>query len=102
MFALQRVRAVSAAMQKLPRLVFPSHHRCFANGKSNEIEGRDRFNVLGPMARWSPVSSVMGSYPPFRVSCSLNNFRKKWEYLQKGERVPETELSVAGRIETIG
>ncbi|KAK8823394.1 hypothetical protein WA577_002315 [Blastocystis sp. JDR] len=40
----------------------------------------------------------MASYPPFRVSCSLDDFRKKWDYLKKGERVPETELSVAGRI----
>lgn len=88
-----------AAMRKLPRLAFPSFHRCVANGKSKEIEGRERLSVLGPMARWGPVSGVIRSYPLFRVSCSLDDFRKKWDYLKKGERVPETELSVAGEIE---
>ena len=38
----------------------------------------------------------MLSYPNFRISCTLDDFKKKWEYLQKGERDAANEVLVAG------
>lgn len=38
----------------------------------------------------------MSRYPNFRVSCSLEDFKKKWDYLQKGERDEKSEVLVAG------
>ena len=35
-------------------------------------------------------------YPNFRVTCNLDEFKTKWDYLQKGERDAESEVFVAG------
>ena len=39
---------------------------------------------------------VLSSYPPFRVSCSLSDFRKKWDFLKNGEHIDNEEVKVAG------
>ena len=70
--------------------------RSFAKRRDNNVEGRDRYEVLGESASYEQGKGISGRYPPFRTSCSLDAFRETWNHLEKGERAPETEVCIAG------
>lgn len=60
------------------------------------MEGRSRLEALGDTASYVFASPLIPRYPPFRVSCDLESFRKKWDYLKNGERCADEEVTVAG------
>ena len=60
------------------------------------MEGRSRLEALGDTASYVFTSPPIPRYPPFRVSCDLESFRKKWDYLKNGERCADEEVTVAG------
>ena len=70
--------------------------RSFAKRRDNNVEGRDRYEILGESASYEQEKGITCRYPPFRTSCSLDAFRKSWDHLEKGERAPETEVCIAG------
>ena len=95
-FLQRSVRAASTLQFVRCPVSLSCLHRSFGNRRENGVEGRSRLEALGDTARYVFAASSIPSYPPFRVSCDLESFRKKWDYLKNGERCAEEEVTVAG------
>ena len=95
-FLQRSVRAASALRLVRCSVALSCSHRSFGNRRENGVEGRSRLEALGDTASYVFASSPIPRYPPFRVSCDLESFRKKWDYLKNGERCADEEVTVAG------
>ena len=98
MLCLRRVigsiRSLHRSEMLHPAIISPV--RSFSKVVDNNVDGRERLAKLGDMASYSSLLILRHSYPNFHVTCSLSDFRKKWDYLKNGERDEMSKVCVAG------
>ena len=86
----------SLCRSEMLRPVVISPIRSFSKVVENNVDGRERLSKLGDMASYFAFLILKHSYPNFHVTCSLSDFRKRWDYLKSGERDETSKVCVAG------